>query len=240
MTVSAFSAPSTTKHRLYYSPGSCSMAVHIVLEEIGEPYELHLVSASGVSEGKMTATPEWKAINPKGRVPALLGIAGRIGGAENLLTEVHAILVYLARTNPSAKLLPADPAAEARCIEWMNWLASNVHAMSYAQIWRPQRFTTEENGFPAVRTRGTENIADQYAYIESMLFDGRQWAVPEGYSVVDAYLLVFYYWGNRIELDMRTRYPAWTRLAARVAARPAVQRALANEGAEIFPPARAD
>jgi glutathione S-transferase len=56
-------------YRLYYSPGSCSMAAHIVLEEIGAAYELRLISASGVTEGKMTATPEWKAINPKDASP---------------------------------------------------------------------------------------------------------------------------------------------------------------------------
>jgi acetyl esterase/lipase len=112
-------------HRLYYSPGSCSMAAHIVLEEIGAPYELQLISSLGATEGKMTATSDWKAVNPKGRVPALLGVPGRIGGAENLLTELHAILIFLARTHPSVGLLPTDPAGEARCIEWMNWLASN-------------------------------------------------------------------------------------------------------------------
>ncbi|MEH2544833.1 glutathione S-transferase [Bradyrhizobium sp. AZCC 2262] len=234
MTFSALSAPTIAKHRLYYSPGSCSMAVHIVLEEIGEPYDQKLVSASGLKEGEMTATQEWKAMNPKGRVPALLGVAGRIGGAEDLLTEGPAILIYLARTNPSAKLLPAEPAAEARCIEWMNWLAGNVHAMSYGQIWRPQRFTNDENSFPALRIRGKENISDQYAYIESLLSDGRQWAVPEGYTVVDPYLFVFYYWGTRIDLDMRGLYPAWTRLTARTIARPAVQRMMANEGVELF------
>jgi glutathione S-transferase len=192
VTASAPSASVATKHRLYHSPGTCSMAPHIVLEEIGEPYELQVISASGAREGEMTSTPEWKAINPKARVPALLGVEGRIGGSENLLTEVHAILIYLARTNPSAKLLPADPAAEARCIEWMNWLSSNVHTMSYVQIWRPQRFTTDEDGFPAVRRRGRDNVCDHYAYIERLLGDGRRWAIPEGYTVVDAYLLVFY------------------------------------------------
>ena len=80
-------------------------------------------------------------------------------------------------------------AAEARCIEWMNWLASNVHAMSYGQIWRPLRFTNDESVLPALRSRDKENVSDPYAYIESLLSDGRQWAVPEGYSVVDPYLL---------------------------------------------------
>jgi glutathione S-transferase len=207
------------------------MAAHIVLEEIGQPYELELISAK---EGKMTATPEWKAINPKGRVPALLGVPGRIGGADNLLTELHAILVYLARTHPAVGLLPANPAAEARCIEWMNWLASNVHAMSYGQIWRSQRFIDDERQFPAVKAKGEQNVREQYAYIESLLADGREWAVPGGYTIVDPYLFVFYYWGQRIGLDMQTAYPAWTHLAKRVVARSAVQRALAKEQIRIF------
>jgi glutathione S-transferase len=167
-------------------------------------------------------------------VPALLGVPGRIGGAENLLTEVHAILVYLARSFPAAGLLPTDPAAEARCIEWMNWLASNVHAMSYGQIWRTQRFVADEALFAAVQAKGAENLREQYAYIESLLSDGREWAMPEGYSVVDPYLLVFYQWGQRIKLDMRSLYPAWTRLTERVLARPAVQRVLEREGITVF------
>lgn len=141
----------------------------------------------------MTATAEWNAINPKGRVPALLGVPGRIGGADNLLTELHAILVYVARTNAALGLLPASPAAEARCIEWMNWLASSVHAMSYGQIWRPQRFIDDKTECPALKAKGEQNVREQYAYIETLLADGREWAVPVAYSVVDPYLLVFYY-----------------------------------------------
>jgi glutathione S-transferase len=221
-------------YRLYNSPGSCALAAHIALEEIGAPYELELVSSKGPREGGTTATSEYRAINPKGRVPALLGVPGRIGGAENLLTELHAILVYLARTNAAAALLPEDPAAEARCIEWMNWLASNVHAMSYGQIWRPQRFVADEKEFPAVKAKGEQNVREQYTYIESLLADGRDWAVPSAYTVVDAYLLVFYHWGRRIGLDMPTLYPDWTRITKRVAARPAVERVLAHEGIPAF------
>jgi glutathione S-transferase len=221
-------------YRLYYSPGACSLAVHIVLEEIGEPYELELVSSSGPRGGSMTDTPEWKAINPKGRVPALSGVPGRIGGAENLLTEAHAILVYLAQRHPGRRLLPDDPAALARAIEWMNWLASNVHAMSYGQIWRPLRFVADEKDVPPVQAKGRENLREQYAYIERLLGDGRDWAVPGAYSVVDPYLLVFYQWGGRVGLAMRGAYPAWTHLTERVVARPAVQRVLAQEKIVVF------
>jgi glutathione S-transferase len=235
MTISDAIVRPASKHMFYYSPGTCSLAPHIVLEEIGEPYELTLISASGPREGETTSTPAWKAINPKGRVPALLGVRGRIGGADNLLTEVPAILTYLARTKPAAELLPSDPAAEARCIEWMNWLSSNLHSMAFAQMWRAQRFTTDEEGVAAVRTRGRENVSECFAYIERLIADGREWAIPEGYTIVDAYLLVFYYWGRcRIRLDMGTLCPAWTRLSELVAERPAVQRALNIEGIRIF------
>src|ERR1700761_9080811 len=108
------------RHRLYYSPGACSMAAHIVLEEIGVPYDLELVSSRGRLGGEGTTSAAWMAQNPKGRVPALSGVQGRMGGADNLLTELHAILVYLARSYPDAQLLPTDPHIEARAIEWMN------------------------------------------------------------------------------------------------------------------------
>jgi glutathione S-transferase len=224
-------------HRLYYSPGACSMAPHIVLEEIGEPYELELISsaaAAGAREGRMTATPAWKAVNPKGRVPALSGVPGHIGGATDLLSEAPAILFYLARTHPAALLLPSDPAAEARCLEWTNWLSGNVHAMSYGQIWRPLRFVADEKDFPAVKAKGEQALREQYAYIESLIADRRDWAVPGGYTIVDPYLLVFYQWGGRVGLDMRGAYPSWTSLTERIVARPAVQRVLAQEEVKIF------
>lgn len=209
------------------------MAVHIVLEEIGEPYELELVSSRGHLGGVGTTSPEWTAKNPKGRIPALSGVTGRIGGSDQLLTEAHAILFYLARTHPGARLLPADAAGEARAIEWMNWLSGNVHAVSYGQIWRPNRYVADERDYPAVQSKGQQNIREQYAYIESLLGDGRDWAVPGAYSVVDPYLLVFYEWGARIGLDMKTSYPAWRHLTQRTLQRPAVRHVLANENISL-------
>jgi glutathione S-transferase len=220
-------------YRLYYSPGACSMAVHIVLEEVGAPYELELVSSRGHLGGAGTTSLEWKAKNPKGRVPALSGVAGRIGGADDLLTEAQAILFYLARTYPAAALLPADVVGQARAIEWMNWLSSNVHAMSYGQIWRPNRFVADERDHAAVQGMGQQNVREQYAYVETLLDDGRDWALPGAYSVVDPYLLVFYEWGVRIGLDMATSYPAWRRLTERTLLRPAVQRVLRDENISI-------
>jgi len=220
-------------HRLFYSPGACSLAPHIVLEEIGQPYEVERVSASGLHEGEMTGKPAWKAINPKGRVPALSGVPGRIGGQADLLTEVSAILFYLARCHPAAGLLPTDPAGEARCLEWMNYLSANTHAMAYGQIWRPLRFVSDERDAPAVKAKGEQNVREQYDYVEKLLADGRDWAVPGGYSIADPYLFVFFRWGRRIGIDMASAYPAWTKLGLRIAERPAVRRAMGQEGIDL-------
>lgn len=217
-------------YRFYYSPGACSMAVHVALEETGAPYEMEHISTSGAAGVTATTSPEWKAVNPKGRVPALLGVPGRSGGADTLLTEVHAILFYLARAYPDAGLLPTDIAGEARCIEWMNWMASNVHACSFASMWRPYRFVDDERCYPALKQKGQNSLREQFAYMESLMGDGRDWAVPGGYTVVDPYHLVFYLWGKRLGLPMESDYPAWTGIVRKVLARPAVRRALNQEG----------
>jgi glutathione S-transferase len=217
-------------HTLYYSPQSCSLAPHIALEEIGVPYGLELVTAT---DGRMTDTPAWRAVNPKGRVPALSGVPGTAGGRDGVLTEVHAILLYLAHTHPEARLLPPDPAGQARASEWMIWLASAVHAMAYGQLWRPQRFVADPALFPAVQAKGRETLGGHHAYIERLLADGRDWAVPGGYSVVDAYLLVFWRWAGMFGFDMPADCPAWAVLTRRTAARPAVRRVLDQLGLEV-------
>jgi glutathione S-transferase len=220
-------------YRLYHSPGACSMAAHIVLEEVGAPFELELVLARGEREGPMTATNAWRTINPKGRVPALSPVPGSAGGAAELLTETPAILVYLAVMHPQAALLPAGPAGLARCLEWLNWLSGNVHANSCGQIWRAHRFSDDEAALEGIRAKGRAALVDQYAYVERLLGDGRDWAVAGRYSVADAYLLVFFHWGGRIGLDMRGDHPAWARIMDKVLARPAVRRALATEEVEV-------
>lgn len=214
-------------HRLYYSPGACSLAVHIVLEEIGEPYEAEVRSAKN---GEGTTTADYLALNPKGRVPALTGVAGGSGGAPNLLTEAVAILLFLARSHPEGRLLPADPAGEARCLEWLSWISVDLHGIGYGQLWRSHRFVRDPALHEAVKTKGMENIRAAYDHIDRILSDSRDWAVPGQYTVVDAYLVVFWLWGRRIGLDMDAEWPNWARLMSKVLERRAVKQALVQEG----------
>lgn len=210
---------------LYYSPGACSLAAHIVLEELGEHYRLELVS---VSDGATMREP-YLGINPKGRVPAL-----GIEGEGRVLTELAAILDYLAHRDPAGRLLPGSgPLPQARRQEWLAWLSGWVHAVGFGLVWRPGRFDADASHHDALHAMGRQTIAAAFGDIERQLADGRQWAVPEGYSVVDPFLLVLFRWGNRIGLAMRQDYPAWAALADKLVQRPAVGRALEQEGISI-------
>jgi glutathione S-transferase len=210
-------------HKLYYSPRACSLAPHILLEEVGQPYALERVT---IAEGK-TRTPEYLAMNPKGRVPVLVTEEGEI------LTELPAISWFIAQGSTVPALFPHGKLAAARCFEWFNWLSGTMHAMAYGQVWRPQRFVQDEALYPAINAKGRDNVIENCGFIEGKLA-GRQWAVGNAYTVVDPFLLVFYYWGNRIKLDMRCDYPHWTAHAERLLERPAVKRALEQEGIDIW------
>ena len=207
----------------YWSRSSCALAPHIVLEEVGEPYQaVHVSTVSGE-----TRTPEWAAINPKARVPALGPVPGSAGGAPDLLTEANAIMIHLALRHPEHGLFPSDPARAARIVEWLNWLSGTVHNTGFAPGWRPERFADGEAEQKAVARKSRSTIAGQLDYIERLLGDGRDWAVPGGYTLVEPLLLVIYNWSRMRKFDMAS-YPAFTRLMANTVARPAVQRALAQ------------
>lgn len=207
---------------LHAAPGACSLAPHIVLEELGEPYSLALMSP-GHPEAK---TDEFRRLNPKGRIPVLTD--------ENfLLTEAPAILIHLGQANPGANLFEPYGENLIRSIEWFNWLSGTVHAVAVRMIWRPDYFSDMGDGHVGIVAKGKEHLLHAFSLIEAKMKD-RVWAVGDRYSVVDPYLLVFYRWGNRMLIDMRDSYPAWTLHARRLEERPAVQRALDQEGISLW------
>src|SRR5258707_8525302 len=143
---------------LYYSPGSCSLAPHIVLNETGQPFELRKFATAD----RANYSAEYLAINPKGRIPAL-----QIDGF--ILTENPAILAFLGRRFPSAGLYPADGSeAEARCLELLAWSSNTVH-VAYAQLFRPERFVPNEQSYPPVKESGHVNYERCLAGIEETL-----------------------------------------------------------------------
>lgn len=198
--------------RLYYSPGSCSLAPHIVIEETGADYEpVRVVLAKGEH-----MTDGFAAINPRRRVPALQLPDGQV------LTETHAIMAYLADTHPKAGLLSADPLGRARAHEWMNWLSSTVH-VTFATFFRPERFLGEGQDKEPMQKAAVERYDALMREIDSRL--PKEGFSLGAFSVADAHLLVFLRWAGRMGLDPAD-YPSYLALVRRVQERPGAARAL--------------
>jgi glutathione S-transferase len=204
--------------RLYYSPGACSLASHIALEEAGATYERQLVA---LANGEQRSEAYLK-INPHGRVPAL-------DTGHGVLSENVAILTYIARTHPQAKLMPEDPEGMAKCLSLLGWFASSVH-VTFAHISRPERYTGEESAVPGLKAKGEEVFFDNMKEIDGMLA-GRDYFLDQ-YSSADNYGVVFYNWGRRIELPMGG-FKNLTAHKNRMIDRPGVKRALEQEGINL-------
>lgn len=183
---------------LYLAPGSSSMAAHIALQEVGAAFETRQVSLAR----RETRTPEFLVLNPAGQVPLLVT-------PEGPLTEVAAILFWLARRYPEAGLLPVDAMAEARAIAWMSFLAATVH--------------------PA-RRQGLEPARAAWGMAEARLGEG-PYALGREYSIADIHLFrLFWRFRGGAALEPG-EFPRLTAHHDRVMTRPMVQRVLRDEAA---------
>lgn len=200
---------------LYFSPGACSTASHIGIEETGAPYT-ERPTLLGKQEQK---TETYLKINPRGKVPAL-DVDGRV------ITENTAILTYLARQYPQANLMSADPVEQAQCIGLMAWFSNIVHP-SYQHTMRPERFADSDGAKAEVVAAGKKSFWANLREIDGLLA-GREWLIGTQYTVADAYALVFYGWGTRSEYPVKElkNYTAWKE---RMLKRPAVLKVLQSE-----------
>ena len=201
---------------LFYAPGACSMAPHIVLEESGEKYEAKRVD---LAKGEQK-TAEYMKLHPLGRVPALKLDDG------SPLSENTAILPFLGKR---FGLWPTDPVKEARALSVVGFFASTVHP-AHAHIGRPERYTEDKSAFPGLQAMGKKTFHGYLKQIDEM-YAGREW-LSDKYSVLDAYAFVFYVWGVRRELPM-AELKNYSALKDRMLKRPAVQRVVADEGVKL-------
>lgn len=201
---------------LYYAPGACSMAAHIVLEESGEKYEPRKVDLAGGEQ----RSEAYLKINPQGRVPAL-----GLGDGDNL-TENTAILPYLGKR---FGLWPKDPVAEAKALSLIGFFAASVHP-AHAHVGRPERYSADPAMYPAIKEAGLKTFHLYLKQIDGMLA-GREWFSSE-YSVLDPYGFVFYTWGARRDLPM-AELKNYTAFKDRMLARPAVQKVVEDEKVKV-------
>lgn len=197
--------------KLYYGPGACSLAPHIVLREAGFNFTLEKVD---LRAGKFSGG-EFTRINPKGYVPALELDNGEI------LTEGVAINQYLAEKKPECGLLPAAGTMErVRCLEWMTFISSEIHK-SFSPLWNPK--TPEE-----FKAMAKDMLGKRFGWLNEQL-KGKDYLVANKFSIADAYLFTVMSWSEHLGIDLKT----WPNLSAyleRVAKRPKVQEALKAEG----------
>lgn len=197
---------------LYYGPGACSMAAHIVLEESGEKYEPRRMD---LAKGEQRSA-EYLKMNPLGRVPLLQLDNGQP------LAENTAILPYLGKR---FTLWPQDGMAEAKALSTIGFFATSVHP-AHAHFGRPERYTKDESAYPGIKEQGLKSFHGYLQQIDGMLA-GREWIGSE-YSVLDPYALVFYTWGVRRGLPMG-ELKNYTAFKDRMKNRPAVARVLEDE-----------
>ena len=197
--------------KLYYAPGACSQAPHIVLREAGLPFDAVKVDLAA----KRTETGEdYAAINPKGAVPALRLDDGSV------LTENAVILQFLADQAPDAGLIPAGGLERYRLLEWVNFIATELHK-GFGPLWNPAT--------PAEFKQVTrEQLGRKFDYLQNALRD-RPYIAGERFTIADAYAFVVLNWTAMHEIDL-SRWPGLTAFSARVAQRPAVRRTLVAEG----------
>jgi glutathione S-transferase len=201
-------------NKLLYAPGACSIGIHVLLEEIGKPYQ--------AEQTDLRAPPPERSLtrmNPKSKVPTLVRDDGSV------LTEFPAIAWWLARTNPQAHLVPDDAEGQARVLEALDYVVSTVHMRSFTLMNRPANFSPEETAHDSIRARGRENFSKGLAILNQAL-EGKEYIAGEKFSIADAALFYVELWAARANVPLPPNCAAHF---ARMKARPAVAAVLKKE-----------
>jgi glutathione S-transferase len=202
--------------KLYYAPGTCALASHIALAEAGAAYTTERIDFKSNQQN----SPEYLAINPKGRVPSLVTDRG-------ILTETPAMLAFIAQSFPQAKLAPLDDAFEfAKVQSFTSYLCSSVH-VAHAHKGRGYRWATDEASFADMKRMIPKSVGAGFALIERAMLRG-PWVMGEQYTICDPYLFTVAGWlqGDGVDLSALPKVMAHRQ---RMAERPAVKKVLAEE-----------
>lgn len=200
--------------KFYYGLGTCSLASHIALEDAGLDYTAEPVDMKANQQN----SPEYLAINPKGRVPALVTDHG-------ILTETPAILAFIAQLAPKAGLAPLnDPFAFAEVQAFNSYVCSSMH-VAHAHRMRGRRWATEESSFEDMRRKVPENVRAGFDLVENKLLRG-PWVMGETYTICDPYLFTVAGWAKGDSVDIAD-FPKVAEHYRRMKERAAVQKVLA-------------
>lgn len=200
--------------KLYYSPGACSMAVHIALEELSMKHELVPVDLRG-------DRTEYLKVNPKGYVPALMT------DKDGLFTEVAVLLQYLADQKPEMKMIPKWGTPERyRAMEMLNFIATEIHK-GFGPLWAGERLVQNKEGLEQVKTHTIARLGIRFDALAGHLA-GKKFLMGDDFTVCDAYLFTILTWTQFHKMDM-SKWPAILGYMERVSGRPAVQKTMKLE-----------
>ncbi len=202
--------------KFYYAPHTCALASHIALEQAGAQYET--VRVDFASNGQHA--PEYLAINPKGRVPALVTDRG-------VLTETPAILMFVCQSYPLARLAPLDdPFALAQVQSFNSYLCSTVH-VAHAHRMRGYRWADDPAAIAGMQRKAPQAVSECFAPIEREMLKG-PWVMGDTYSICDMYLFTLAQWLEADGVDL-TKLPKVVEHRARMLEDPVVKRVVAQE-----------
>ena len=196
--------------KLYYSPGACSQAAHIVLHETGLKHDSEAVD---IRAKKTASGGDYLAINPKGAVPAL-------GIGDEILTENGAILQYIGDKAGINALLPGEGMERYRVIEWLAYLDSDVHK-SFGPLFNPA--ISDEN-----RQAAKDMVGKKLDFLETSL-DGKDYLTGPSMSVADPYLFAMLGWTGHLGIDL-AKWPTLVAFRRRMEERPSVRAVMRAEG----------
>ncbi|MFN5998348.1 MAG: glutathione S-transferase family protein [Paracoccaceae bacterium] len=200
---------------LFYTPKTCALATHIALIDTGGDYSLKRID---FSKGEQRA-PEFLAVNPKGRVPALVTPQG-------ILTETTALLTYLAQSFPKANLAPTDPFALARLQSFTAFLSSTLH-VAHAHGPRGNRWTDDPAAIQALKAYVPTSVTAAFKLVEDSMLHG-PFVMGDTYTIADPYLFTMSTWieGDQVDTTQIPRVMAHREMMSK---RSSVIRALAEE-----------
>jgi glutathione S-transferase len=202
--------------KLYYAAHTCSLASHIALEDAGAEYSTVRISFAAEEQRK----PEYLAITPKGRVPALVTDRG-------ILTETPAMLAFIAQSFPQAKLAPLDdPFLFAQAQAFNSYLCSTLH-VAHSHRMRGNRWADDPSAIAAMQRKVPESVASCYQLIEETMLEG-PWVMGETYTICDPYLFTMAQWLEQDGVDP-ARFPKVIDHRRRMSERPQVRKAIAEE-----------
>ena len=202
--------------KLYYAAHTCALASHIALEDAGAEYSTVRISFAAEEQRK----PEYLAINPKGRVPAL--VTGR-----GILTETPAMLAFIAQSFPQARLAPLDdPFAFAEVQAFNSYLCATLH-VAHAHRMRGTRWADDPAAIAAMQRKVPDSVGACYELIESKMLRG-PWVMGDSYTICDPYLFTVAQWMEGDGIDP-SRFPKVRDHRQRVSERAAVRKAIAEE-----------